>query len=214
MAKSRGGKSAVVTGTPLTPAQEMNRRDWARRHPQRAIDERGLRKARVQMLDRWGHKNAGTAETHEAHSQQRPGAIARLHASGYLNDDELAWSQEIATAAARIMADALVRTASMETRVDGGNRRNGGAFFEALGAVWGEMAYSRWRALLGARAAIVLDVVVHDIGLARAAQAHGMHARRARRLLTDALLLWAGIHRAVRDEVSAADLAAAQAAIL
>jgi hypothetical protein len=110
------------------------------------------------------------------------------------------------------MADALVRTASMETRVD--TSRHGDTFFEALGSVWNEMAYSRWRAALGAQAGLVLDIVVHDVGLARAAGSHGMHARRARRLLTDALALWARVHRQVRDEVTPADLLAAQAGLL
>lgn len=190
---------------------EMNRRAWALRHPERAIAERGFRKARAELLDRWHHKNAGTAETHEAHRQRRPGAIARLHASGYLTDDELAWAQEIAAAAQAIMADAGVRTCSLETRIDAS--RHGHAFFEALGAVWREMAYSSWRTMLP-DAGLVLDIVVHDVGLARAAAAHGMHVRRARKLLVDALHLWMRAHAQVRRMIGPADLAAAQAGIL
>lgn len=191
---------------------ELNKRAWAQRHPARAIEERGFRKARAQLLDRWHHKNAGTPETHEAHRRRRAGAIARLHASGHLSDDELAWSQEIAAAAERIMADAMVRTCSMETRVDAS--RHGDAFSEAIGAVWSEMAYSRWRKQLGARAAFVLDMVVHDVGLVRAAAAHGMTVPRARKILIDALNLWAKVHAGVRREVSEADLLAAHAGIL
>ncbi len=174
--------------------------------------QRQLRKQRAQLLERWRHKNEGTPETHEAHARRRPGAIARLHASGYLNDDELAWAQQIAAVVEKITADASVRTASLETRVD--SSRHGDAFFEALGAVWNEMAYSRWRRELGAHGAVVLDIVVRDVGLARAAGAHGMHVRRARRVLTDALALWARIHGTVRGEVTEADLLAAHAGIL
>ncbi|MEO7467760.1 MAG: hypothetical protein ABIV36_12150 [Sphingobium limneticum] len=175
-------------------------------------EQRVLRKDRDDTVKRWSHKNNGTVETHEAHRRRRPGAIARLYASGYLTDDELAWSQEIAAIAAKIMADAGLRTCSMETRVD--SSRHGDAFFEALGAVWNEIAYSRWRAQLGGQAAMVLDIVVHDIGLARAAADHGMHVRRARKLLVDALHLWMRIHSDVRREVTPADLAAAHAGIL
>lgn len=194
-----------------TEAQERIHREWALRHPARAAQERTFRKGRATMLERFGHKNAGTPETHQAHAQRRAGAIARLHASGYLNDDEAAWAEEIAAAAERVMAGVGVRTANHGDRVD--SIRHGHDFYEALGAVWSEMAYSRWRAQLGQGAALVLDVVVHDIGIARAAATHGMHVRRARRLLTDALNLWSAVHRRVRDEVTPADLAAAQAGL-
>ncbi|MEA3390154.1 MAG: hypothetical protein U9R64_12895 [Pseudomonadota bacterium] len=177
------------------------------------VEQRRLRKERAEMLKRWSHKREGTPETHEAHSRQRAGAIARLYASGHLSDDELAWSQEIAAAAERIMADAGVRTASLETRVD--TSRHGDAFREALFNVWMEMAYSRWRAQLRPDvAAMALDIIVRDVGLTRAAAAHGMHARRARRLLSQALGHWARLFRDVRKEVSAADLVAAHAGLL
>lgn len=206
-------KSARLDGgMRRTPTQEQNLRSWARSHPARAAQERLFRKSRAEMLDKFGHKNAGTPETHLAHAKRRAGAIARLHASGYLNDDEAAWAEEIAAAVERIMADIAVRTANLGDRVD--SIRHGHDFYEALGAVWSEMAYSRWRVQMGPNAALVLDVVVHDIGIARAAASHAMHVRRARRLLTDGLNLWAACHRSVRDEVTPADLAAAQAAIL
>lgn len=177
------------------------------------VEQRRLRKQRAEMLKRWSHKREGTPETHEAHSRQRAGAIARLYASGFLCDDELAWSQEIAAAAERIMADAGVRTASLETRVD--TSRHGDAFHEALFSVWMEMAYSRWRAQLRPDvAAMTLDIIVRDVGLARAAASHGMHARRARRLLSEALAHWARLFRDVRKEVDAADLVAAHAGLL
>lgn len=198
---------------PLSPAADrpIDAAAVARRRTDQ--EQRRLRKQRAAMLKRWSHKREGTPETHEAHSQRRAGAIARLHASGLLDDDEVAWSQEIAAAAERIMAEAQVRTASLETRVD--TSRHGDAFFEALGAVRREMAYSRWRAqLLPKVAALALDVILHDVGLSRAAAAHGMHVRRARRLLVEALHHWAHVHRDVRKEVSAADLVAAHAGLL
>ncbi|WP_328277719.1 hypothetical protein [Sphingobium sp.] len=195
-------------------ARAADQRDVAARVTAKATDreQRALRKARAELLDRWHHKNAGTPETHEANRQRRPGAIARLHASGYLTDDEKAWAEHIQAAAEQIMKGVATRTCSLETRVDAS--RHGDAFFEALGAVWREMAYSRWRTAVGPSAALVLDIVVHDVGLARAAGTHRMHVRRARRTLTDALHLWARIHGAVRKEVTAADLVAAHAGLL
>ncbi len=190
---------------------ERSKRAWAQRHPARAIEERGFRKSRAELLDRWHHKNAGTPETHEAHRRRRAGAIARLHASGYLSDDELAWSQEIAAAVERIMTDAQMRTCSLETRVDVSRHGDGG---EAIGAVWSEMAYSRWREKIGKDAAFVLDMVVHDVGLVRAADAHSMTVTRGRKTLIDALHLWREIFMGVRREVTEADLLAAQAGIL
>lgn len=195
-------------------ARTADARDTAARATAKATDreQRAMRKARAELLDRWHHKNAGTPETHEANRRRRPGAIARLHASGHLTDDEKAWAEHIQAAAEQIMAGVATRTCSLETRVD--TSRHGDAFFEALSAVWREMAYSRWRAEIGPGAALVLDIVVHDVGLARAAAAHRTHVRRARKLLSEALHLWARTHGAVRREVTAADLVAAHAGLL
>lgn len=176
-------------------------------------EQRRLRKERAETLKRWSHKREGTPETHEAHRRKRAGAIARLHASGYLDDLELALTQEIRAVADMIGADVTVKTASLETRVDAS--RHGDGFFEALGAVRREVAYGRWRAAIGpVAAALVLDMIVRDIGLARAAAASGMHARRARRTLTDALATWGRTYQAVRREITEADLIAAQAGLL
>jgi len=67
---------------------------------------------------------------------------------------------------------------------------------------------------IGPHAAVVLDIIVHDVGVARAAADRGMHVRRARKLLVEALHLWMRIHAVVRKEVTPADLAAAHAGIL
>jgi hypothetical protein len=110
------------------------------------------------------------------------------------------------------MADAFVRTASLETRVD--VSRHSAGFFEALGAVWSEMAYGLWRKAIGADAGLALDIIVHDVGLVRAASSHAMSVPKARLRLKDALRIWAKVHRDVRDEVSEADLLAAQAGLI
>lgn len=165
------------------------------------------------MLKRWSHKRQGTPETHEAHRRQRAGAIARLYESGYLDDMEVALSQEIRAAADAIGVDVAVKTASLETRVD--TSRHGDASFEALGAVRREVAFGRWySALKPKEAAMVLDIIVRDVGLTRAAASHGVGVVRARRWLTQALEAWGKIHVSVRREITAADLLAAQAGLL
>lgn len=211
-AKAGRAKKLTALERQTRDATDRNHIAWARRHPERAAAERALRKQRAQLLDRWSHKGQGTPETHEHHNNPRPGSIARLYQSGAIDDDQLAWSAEIRTSYERIGADVSVRTASLESRID--NVRHGHAFYEALGTVRREVAYSDWRAALGPDAAVVLDIIVHDVGLASAARIHRMHARRIRPLLLRALDLWPVYHLAAYKQVDEATLAAAQAGIL
>lgn len=97
---------------------EKAKSGWAERHPRTAAAERAFRKERAELLDRWGHKNDGTPETHEHASRRNQGALVRLYQTGAIDADQLASAVEIATVAERIGADVAVRTASLETRVD------------------------------------------------------------------------------------------------
>lgn len=146
------------------------------------------RMERRRIAENWKHKREGTPETHDRAARTRQGALARLHASGAISADQLAWAHEIAAIAELIMADANIRTASLETRID--VSRHGHAFFEALGRVRREVAYTAWRHELGRCAALVLDMIVGDIGVASAACRHRVHKRLAKRVLIDALDLW------------------------
>lgn len=175
--------------------------------------EPGIEEA-VALRERWSHKAHGTPETHEHHARRRDGALARLYLSGSIDAEQLASAVEIATVAERIGADVTVKTSSIETRVD--QTRNGdGTFCEALGAVRREMAYSRWRREVRGPIAAVLDMIVGEtVGYTVVAQRYGMHNRRAKQLLIDALDLWPRIFGAVSKEVDAATLIAAHAGIL
>jgi hypothetical protein len=192
--------------------QAQTQRAWAARHPQLAADEKAIRKGRRAAIARWGHKANGTIETHDHASQVRQGALARLYQSGAIDAHQLAYGAQIAAIAERIAGDVMVRTASLETRVD--SSRHHDAFFESLGAVWNEVAYSRWRAALGAGAACILDIIVRDVGIGAAARRHRTHARRVRAQLIAALDLWDKIHGEVRREIDPATVAAAHAGIL
>lgn len=145
---------------------------------------------RVQLRERWQHKQAGTPETHEHadHMARRPGSIARLFASGAIDREQLAAAEAIAEAHRAITADVRVRTASLETRVDGGEHGRHAA--ELFGRVRAELTYDRWRALVGGPVDLLLSVIVYDVGLTIAARRYRTSMPRARRLLGDALDLW------------------------
>lgn len=182
--------------------QEFNRRAWARRHPELATELRGMRKERAQLLQRYGKAHDGTPETlaHAATLTTREGSLARMWREGSLSDEQLGSAVAIARVHARIGADVAIATASLETRIDGG-RLGPERFFEKLGAVRAEVAYTRWRSAIGANVALVLDIVGGTDGLVAAAQHHRMGHRKARRILTDALDRWPAILGAVAREV-------------
>lgn len=167
----------------------MLRADWARRHPEIAAAERSVRKANADLQQRWKHKNEGTPETHEQASRRHQGALARLYQNGTIDCEQLASAAEIAAVAERIGADVAVRTASLETRVDISRAYDGG-FFERLGQVRREYAYTEWRHRLPHPAAVLDMLVGETIGFTVVATRYRMHNRRAKRLLIHALDLW------------------------
>ncbi len=145
---------------------------------------------RVQLRERWSHKAFGTAETHEFAQDElrREGALARLVATGALDVHQLAAAEEIATAHRAITADVAVRTAKFEPRGSGGGPDAASA--ERIGAVLRDMAYSRWRAAIGADGAMLLAIIVDDVGLVAAARRWRMSNRRAKAILIRALDGW------------------------
>jgi len=193
-------------------------RAWARRHPERAAEERALEKRNARVADDWSHKHHGTAATHEHATRQRRGALARLHASGAISIEQLGWALEIASVAEAIGMDVSVRTMSLETRVDQ-SRSGDGGFFESLGRVRREVAYTRWREALpriagGGSIAPILAMVIEDIGVTVAAKRWRMHNRRAKKILLDALDLWPSLLGDARRDIDEATLLAAHAGIL
>ncbi|ODU84508.1 MAG: hypothetical protein ABT10_02905 [Novosphingobium sp. SCN 63-17] len=185
---------------------------YAECHPERAAEERALRKAHAAAQGKFGHKRNGTVETHAAAATMRQGALARLHRSGAISNDQLGWALEIQAEHERIDAEVTVRSASLETRVDLSVCPDA-AFFESLGRVRRAIAYSRWRrqlpmvctgCLTGAQH--VLAMVVDDLGITWAARRLRMSVRRTRKVLLDALDLWPSILEDVRGQVGDEDL--------
>lgn len=156
---------------------------------------------------------AATPETRARAQAVCQGALARLHVAGTISIEQLGAAMEIADVAEQICAGIGVRTVSWETRVET-SRAGDAAFWESLGRVRREMAYSRWRAALPQPAAPVLAMIIEDCGIHEAARRFGMHRRRARRLLLAALDLWQPLIRQACDEVDPASLAAAHAGLL
>lgn len=134
--------------------------------------------------------HAGTSETRFNHSRRRPNALLRAHARGDIDDDQLAYAEEIAAVAERIKRDVDVATASLESRVDV-SRYNDGSIFEGLRRVRYEWAYTRWREALPAPKGLILDMITGDpLPYSSAARIHGIGHRLAKKRLASALDLW------------------------
>lgn len=168
--------------------------------------------AALKVRESWSHKQ-GTPETHERAARSQQGSLARLYRSGAIDGQQLDSAAAIAAIAERIAADVNVRTASLETRVDR-TRTGDDHFFESLGRVRAEIAYTRWRAQAPGPIAALLELIVEDRGIAAVAQRHRIHHRKLRRLLLAALDLWPAIYDEVRQCVGRLELDLAHAAVL
>ena len=162
----------------------------------------------VQLIEAFGGKR-GTPETIARASGQHQGSLARLCRDGAINANQLAAAEEIRNTVESIRADVALPIASWETRVDSGFRADA-VFFERLGGVRLEMAYSRWRWQVDGPIALLLDMIVEDEAYSRAAQRHRVSPKRAKALLIAALDLWWRIRGHVGALVDPATLAAAQ----
>lgn len=164
------------------------------------------------MQESFGHKVHGTPETHAKAAVVRQGALARLYEAGTIDAEQLAAAVSITVVHARVIAPVTIGTVSYETRVDQSGH-GAGMFFERLGAVRAEVTYSHWRQRIS-DPAVVLAMIVDDIGITRAAAQFRMRNARAKQLLISALNLWVEMNEQVCREIDDASLAAAQAGIL
>lgn len=192
---------------------------FAQRHPQIAQAERAMRKERAEREKRYTKRDklqdGGTPETRAKAARVRQGSLARLYEAGHLTIDQLAASQEIRSVAERIARDVSIGSFSLETRVD--ESRHGGAFFEKLGAVRAEVAYTRWRKELAQSkrgTEPVLAMIVGDEACRSVARRLGMRDTTARKLLSSALDRWADIIGDTCKMIDQADLLAMQAGLV
>jgi len=192
--------------------RERSHAAWAARHPELAAAERALRVQRRADHDDYKHRAGGTVQTFAHVARRREGALARLYMKGTIDAEQLQAGADIAGAAEWIMRDVAIATASLETHVDTSRRSD--AFWEALGTVRREAAYSAWRDAVGPDARLVLAVVIEDLGITEAAKRHKKSVRRARAIIIDALDRWLKVFAQARKQIDPATLAAVQAAIL
>lgn len=186
-------------------------RRWAERHPELARQERSLRLSQARLQDDFGFRRSATPETMEKVSRVRQGALARLFMAGTIDADQLAWAAEIHAVAERIGRDVAIGTVSLETRVD--QSRSGSGFYERLGAVWAEVAYTSWRKSLPAPAPVLM-MIVDDMACSTVARQFRWSRKRLQKMLTDALDAWPDCHAEARDRIDEATLLAAHAGIL
>lgn len=201
----------------LVKPQGLSRLEW--KVEKQRLREKGDSLApgieeQVQLRERWSHKAEGTPQTHEHFARRQEGALRRLYMSGAINAEQLASAVEISDVVERIHADVNVRAANLEPGVDR-SRYGDDTFYEKLGHVRREVAYTRWRGRVNGPIAAVLDMIVGDAeGFTVVAKRYRMHNRKAKRILIDALDLWPQIVGGACKEIDAASLAAAQAGIL
>lgn len=145
---------------------------------------------RVALRERWSQKAQGTPETHEhaACEARREGALARLVTTGAIDGHQLAAAEKIQEAYRSIVADVSVRTAKLEPRGSGGGPDAASA--ERISAVIRERNYTQWRERVGPHGAMLLAIIVDDVGLTAAARRWRLSNRKARAILVAALDSW------------------------
>lgn len=171
--------SHKANGTPETHA----------RHAEAATRDLALARLAAAQLVASGVIDAQQPATNQrrAKTATREGALARLAETGAIDAHQLAAAQEIVAAHESLTADVAVRTARWERGSGGGPNA---ASFEPIARVLREMAYTRWRAAVGANGAMLLAVIVDDVGITIAARRWRMSNRRATAVLVAALDGW------------------------
>lgn len=202
---------------PIIPQKPkgVSRQEWKARKAQLRDAGRtlapGIEEA-VALRESW-KGIAGTPETLERAHRTNQGSLARLCREGTITANQLAAAEQIRAIVEEIRASVALPIASWETRVDAGFRPEL-QFFEALGRVRGEMAYTRWRGMVDGPVMMLLDMIVADEGYSVVAVRYRMSPKRAKRLLIEALDLWWRLRGQVNRELDPATLAAAHAGLL
>jgi hypothetical protein len=189
----------LVLGAPRPPRempskpQGLSKQEWrARKIELRKVPvvlAPGIEEA-VQLRERWSHKTNCTPETleHVDAEQRREGSLARLLKTGAIDGHQLAAAERIQEAYYAITADVAVRTAKLEPRGSGGGPDAASA--ERLSAVIRDRNYTQWRERVGPHGAMLLAIIVDDMGLTAAARRWRLSNRKARTILVAALDCW------------------------
>lgn len=170
----------------------MSRQEWKvvrkELQAQGAKLEPGIEEAFAQR-EAWGHKREGTPET-LSQAGKHQDCLVQLEANGTIDKDQLEWAAEIANVYRSIESDVAVTVASLEARVDQ-SRSHRHLVGESIRRVRLHHAYTIWRDLIPLPKQMVLDMIVGDtIGYTVAAKRYGVHNRKAKRLLIEAIDRW------------------------
>jgi hypothetical protein len=177
------GKKPPAPALPPKP-KGMSRVQWK----VEKVRLRAEAEAGQSLAAKWSHKE-GTPETHEHASTTHQGALAQLHLNGVIDAEQLEWAAQIDNVHRSIEADVTVAVASLEARVD--QSRRGTDVGEGVRRVRLHRAYTIWRDGLPSPKRLVLDMLVGEpIGYTVAARRYGVHNRRAKRLLIEAIDRW------------------------
>lgn len=149
--------------------------------------EPGIEEA-MQLRERWSHKAVGTPETWDRDGKHSD-ALVQMEKNGTITKDEREWAAQIANVHRSIESEVAVKVASLEARVDSSSRPP--AVAERIHRVRMHRAYTIWRAMLPVPRDLVLDMIVGDaVGYTVAAKRFGVHNRKAKRLLIEAIQRW------------------------
>ncbi|MBB4152918.1 hypothetical protein GGQ80_000806 [Sphingomonas jinjuensis] len=175
-----------------TRPRGISKSEWkARRHELQLASTRLLPgiEEQVQLREEWGG-GRGTAQTvyHADRARKRAGSLARLHASGTVTSEQLIAALDIAETYEAICNHVGIKSSFAFDRVDCSFRPELAGDVLSAGAIR-ELRYDEWRRSVE-RFALVVDIIVADVGLTIAARSHRVSDRRARVLLVDALELW------------------------
>lgn len=150
--------------------------------------EPGVEEA-VSRREKFEH-GQGTPETNAYKDTHHADSILQLERNGTLNKEQVEHVAEISNVHRSIESDVAIKVASFEARVDnsgaGANRAA-----EGINRVRMHLAYTIWREALPAPKQAILDMIVGDaVGYSVVARRYRMHARKARRLLLEAINRW------------------------
>lgn len=188
----------LVMGKPrpapvLVRPEGLTRREWKAMRQQLLergmILEPGIEEAvrRREMFD-YGR---GTPETNEKHHVYHSDSLHQMEINGTIDKEQRENATAIANVYRSIESDVAVTVASLEARVDNSSRGAAQRVAERINRVRLHLAYTIWRGQLPEPKQAVLDMIVGDaVGYTVVAKRYGMHARKAKRWLIQALDAW------------------------
>jgi hypothetical protein len=136
-------------------------------------------------------RGQGTPETNANLETYHSDSLMQLERNGTINREQKEYAEAIANVYRSIESDVALKIASFEARVDNGGRAGAALIAERITRVRLHLAYTIWREQLPVPKQAVLDMIVGDaVGYTVVARRYGMHARKSKRWLIEAIDRW------------------------